>query len=156
MAIAMLSTQPPGSLLTCNGYKDAEYMELVCGGRCCLCMRRLHSCRLSIPLVPCVLCAAWLHFRGQHKLGTSLFTAWTRACWLGLTVEWTKRTAVRLVTRTMRSSQTQVLHGRQLGIDCVVILEQYAELAMLLEAAARLGVQPAIGVRARLSTHHGG
>ena len=28
MAIAMLSTQPPGSLLTCNGYKDAEYMEL--------------------------------------------------------------------------------------------------------------------------------
>lgn len=51
---------------------------------------------------------------------------------------------------------TQVLHGRQLGIDCVVILEQYAELATLLEAAARLGVQPAIGVRARLSTHHGG
>jgi len=29
MAIAMLSTQPPGSLLTCNGYKDTEYMELV-------------------------------------------------------------------------------------------------------------------------------
>ena len=50
----------------------------------------------------------------------------------------------------------QVLHGRQLGIDCIVILEQYAELATLLEAAARLGVQPAIGVRARLSTHHGG
>ncbi len=49
-----------------------------------------------------------------------------------------------------------MLHGRQLGIDCVVILEQYAELATLLEAAARLGVQPAIGVRARLSTHHGG
>ncbi len=51
---------------------------------------------------------------------------------------------------------SQVLHGRQLGIDCIVILEQYAELATLLEAAARLGVQPAIGVRARLSTHHGG
>ena len=28
MAIAMLSTQPPESLLTCNGYKDTEYMEL--------------------------------------------------------------------------------------------------------------------------------
>ena len=54
------------------------------------------------------------------------------------------------------SISTQVLHGRQLGIDCIVILEQYAELATLLEAAARLGVQPAIGVRARLSTHHGG
>ena len=50
----------------------------------------------------------------------------------------------------------QVLHGRHLGINCIVILEQYAELATLLEAAARLGVQPAIGVRARLSTHHAG
>ena len=29
MAIAMLATQPRGSLLTCNGYKDTEYMELV-------------------------------------------------------------------------------------------------------------------------------
>lgn len=29
MAIAMLSVHPPGSLLTCNGYKDTEYMELV-------------------------------------------------------------------------------------------------------------------------------
>ena len=33
MAIAMLATQAPGSLLTCNGYKDTEYMELV---RCSL------------------------------------------------------------------------------------------------------------------------
>jgi arginine decarboxylase-like protein len=47
-----------------------------------------------------------------------------------------------------------VLHARLLGINCIVILEQYAELGTLLEAAARLGVQPAIGIRARLSTHH--
>lgn len=29
MAVALLSDRP-GSLLICNGYKDAAYMELVC------------------------------------------------------------------------------------------------------------------------------
>jgi arginine decarboxylase-like protein len=31
MAVALLSDRP-GSLLICNGYKDAAYMELVCPG----------------------------------------------------------------------------------------------------------------------------
>ena len=29
LAASMLSAQPPGALLVCNGYKDAAYMELV-------------------------------------------------------------------------------------------------------------------------------
>ena len=29
MAMAMLAAGPPGALLICNGYKDAEYMQLV-------------------------------------------------------------------------------------------------------------------------------
>ena len=59
-------------------------------------------------------------------------------------------------TPDLSSVVLQVLHARQLGINCIVVLEQYAELGTLLAAAAALGVRPAIGVRARLSTHHGG
>jgi arginine decarboxylase-like protein len=29
MSLALLAGQPPGALLICNGYKDAEYMQLV-------------------------------------------------------------------------------------------------------------------------------
>lgn len=29
MAMSLLCQYPPGSLMVCNGYKDAEYMELV-------------------------------------------------------------------------------------------------------------------------------
>ena len=50
----------------------------------------------------------------------------------------------------------QVLHARQLGINCIVVLEQYAELGVLLATAHKMGVRPAIGVRAKLSTHHTG
>lgn len=53
-------------------------------------------------------------------------------------------------------SMRQVLHARQLGINCVVVLEQYAELGVLLATARKMAVRPAIGIRAKLSTHHAG
>lgn len=56
----------------------------------------------------------------------------------------------------LRLSASQVLHARQLGINCIVVLEQYAELDVLLTTAHRMAVRPAIGIRAKLSTHHAG
>ena len=38
-----------------------------------------------------------------------------------------------------------MLRCRQLGINAVVILEQFEELEILLDVAARLGVAPIIG-----------
>jgi arginine decarboxylase len=49
-----------------------------------------------------------------------------------------------------------VLHSRQLGIDALVVMEQYSELDTLLSVAAETGVRPAIGVRAKLTTQHKG
>ncbi|KIZ00017.1 arginine decarboxylase [Monoraphidium neglectum] len=49
-----------------------------------------------------------------------------------------------------------VLHCRELGINALVVMEQYAELGMLLDASARLGVKPGIGIRAKLTTQHRG
>jgi arginine decarboxylase-like protein len=48
----------------------------------------------------------------------------------------------------------QALRARQLGVNTVVVLEQIEELPLALEAAARLRVRPALGVRSRLATHH--
>jgi arginine decarboxylase-like protein len=56
----------------------------------------------------------------------------------------------------LRSYASQVLHARQLGINCIVVLEQYAELGVLLATARKMAVRPAIGIRAKLSTHHAG
>ncbi|KAL4430340.1 hypothetical protein ABPG77_002146 [Micractinium sp. CCAP 211/92] len=49
-----------------------------------------------------------------------------------------------------------VLHCRELGMNAMVVMEQYSELDLLLAAAARLGVRPAIGIRAKLTTRHNG
>lgn len=39
MAMSQLAGRPPGTHLVCNGFKDAEYMELVggCSAQCCVC-----------------------------------------------------------------------------------------------------------------------
>jgi len=50
----------------------------------------------------------------------------------------------------------QVLHCRELGINAMVVMEQYSELDMLLSVSKRLGVRPAIGIRAKLTTRHNG
>ena len=38
----------------------------------------------------------------------------------------------------------------------MIVLEQFSELDVLLQAASRLGVSPVIGIRARLTTRHAG
>lgn len=50
----------------------------------------------------------------------------------------------------------QVLHCRELGINAMVVMEQYSELDTLLNVSKRLGVRPAIGIRAKLTTRHSG
>lgn len=50
----------------------------------------------------------------------------------------------------------QVLHCRELGMNAMVVMEQYSELELLLGAARRLGVRPSIGIRAKLTTRHNG
>jgi arginine decarboxylase-like protein len=64
-----------------------------------------------------------------------------------------KRGGGGLFTRGVRR---QVLRCRQLGIDAIVVLEQFQELGTLLDAVERLcPVQPpVIGVRAKLHTRH--
>lgn len=49
-----------------------------------------------------------------------------------------------------------MLNARELGINAMVVMEQYSELDMLLEVSKRLGVRPAIGIRAKLTTQHRG
>ncbi|KAI8463251.1 MAG: arginine decarboxylase [Monoraphidium minutum] len=49
-----------------------------------------------------------------------------------------------------------VLHCRELGINAMVVMEQYSELGTLLDCAKRLGVRPGIGIRAKLTTQHRG
>ena len=51
---------------------------------------------------------------------------------------------------------TQALQCRRLGINAMIILEQFSELDILLKAAAKLGVAPVLGVRAKLTTRHAG
>ena len=50
----------------------------------------------------------------------------------------------------------QLLQCRQLGINAIVILEQLSELDVLLRVASHMRVTPVIGVRAKLTTRHGG
>ena len=42
------------------------------------------------------------------------------------------------------------LIARKLGRDCIIVIEQAAELPLVLEIAGRLGIRPALGVRAKL------
>jgi len=51
-----------------------------------------------------------------------------------------------------RAFMESALMARQLGRDTVVVIEKSSEIDLLLDAADRLGVSPAIGVRARLSS----
>lgn len=46
------------------------------------------------------------------------------------------------------------LHSRQLGINTIVVMEQYSELDLILNASKKLNVSPVIGIRAKLSTRH--
>ncbi|MGF1530558.1 MAG: biosynthetic arginine decarboxylase [Puniceicoccaceae bacterium] len=48
------------------------------------------------------------------------------------------------------------LIARQLGIDCVFVIETMVELPVILETSARLGIEPSIGVRVRLSSGSSG
>ena len=58
--------------------------------------------------------------------------------------------------QTLQKPVVQVLRCRQLGINAIVILEQFSELDTLLDVASCLRVQPVIGMRAKLTTRHGG
>ena len=49
-----------------------------------------------------------------------------------------------------------MLHCRELGLNAMVVMEQYSELGMLLGVARRLGVRPSLGIRAKLTTRHNG
>jgi len=44
------------------------------------------------------------------------------------------------------------LHGRSLGLQVIIIVEQPDEIRLIEQTAAELGVQPVIGVRARLAS----
>ncbi len=44
------------------------------------------------------------------------------------------------------------LRARQLGLDCHVVVEKLSELALLLDEAERLGVEPSLGLRVRLAS----
>ena len=48
----------------------------------------------------------------------------------------------------------QALRSRQLGINTMVVLEQFSELDTLLTVSKRLGIRPVIGVRAKLHTRN--
>ncbi|MCH2402120.1 MAG: hypothetical protein MK364_23580, partial [Pirellulales bacterium] len=48
------------------------------------------------------------------------------------------------------------LSAQQLGLQVILVLEMPGELELILNRAARLGVTPALGVRAKLATRHEG
>ncbi len=48
------------------------------------------------------------------------------------------------------------LQARALGHDCIFVLETPAELDLILECSERLGIEPALGIRAKLATRVGG
>ncbi|XP_002983909.2 arginine decarboxylase [Selaginella moellendorffii] len=48
------------------------------------------------------------------------------------------------------------LLARSLGMDCIIVLEQLDEVDLVIEMSQRLGIEPAIGVRSKLHTKHGG
>eukprot|EP00249_Psilotum_nudum_P008860 c21558_g2_i1 orf=57-2162(+) len=48
------------------------------------------------------------------------------------------------------------LTARQLGFNCVIVLEQEEELEIVIRMSLQLSIQPVIGVRAKLDTKHGG
>ncbi|KFM25670.1 Biosynthetic arginine decarboxylase [Auxenochlorella protothecoides] len=48
------------------------------------------------------------------------------------------------------------MHAGELGVNAVVVMEQYSEVRLALRVAAKLGVRPRLGVRAKLATRHSG
>ena len=48
------------------------------------------------------------------------------------------------------------LSAQQLGLQVILVLEMPGELELILDRAARLGVSPTLGVRAKLATRHEG
>ncbi|KAI7844481.1 hypothetical protein COHA_001941 [Chlorella ohadii] len=70
----------------------------------------------------------------------------------------TGRRGVNLVCNGFKDAEYMelVLHCRELGMNAMVVMEQYSELDLLLSAARRLGVRPSIGIRAKLTTRHAG
>ncbi len=51
---------------------------------------------------------------------------------------------------------TQMLQARSLGMNAICVAEQLHEVGMLIAASKRLGVRPAVGMRAKLHTRHSG
>ena len=49
-----------------------------------------------------------------------------------------------------------LLARKALGADVVLCVDRYEELELVIESSSSLGVEPALGVRAKLSTRHGG
>ena len=136
-----------GLVVLGSSYNDAEYMGLVrgsaggavgsarCWPGCCATCRAFEpgcegfcTCWLSAASI-CQLPRLGTHHR-QHLTCTS------SAC--------------------CPSPSPQVLHCRELGMNAMVVMEQYSELELLLGAARRLGVRPSIGIRAKLTTRHNG
>lgn len=48
------------------------------------------------------------------------------------------------------------LYARQIGVDCVFVIETNKELPVILERAEALGIEPVLGVRVKLSASAGG
>ncbi|MCO5592347.1 hypothetical protein L7F22_046348 [Adiantum nelumboides] len=48
------------------------------------------------------------------------------------------------------------LIARQIGLNCVIVLEQEEELDLVLNMSKKLSIDPVIGLRAKLSTKHAG
>lgn len=48
------------------------------------------------------------------------------------------------------------LLARQLGLNCVIVLEQEEELDLVLKISRQLGIEPVIGLRAKLNAKHAG
>lgn len=48
------------------------------------------------------------------------------------------------------------LHARQLGIECIFVVEMPSELELILDRAEQLNIRPSIGVRLKLSTQASG
>lgn len=165
MVMSVLAAHP-GANLICNGIKDAEYMELV---------RVYSGVERSVIGVEwsevldcvfglCVLgCVAWIGLGAVCAVSTVLCLdaglALRPASPLRLEKphRHSKTTASRAPPPCPKHDQNhQVLHCRELGINALVVMEQYAELDTLLAVARRLGVRPGIGVRAKLTTQHRG
>jgi hypothetical protein len=85
---------------------------------------------------------------GRSLILDVYWTSWLAACCLN--------SPAAMIHKGCLLGAAQVIRCRQLGINAIVVLEQFQELEVLLEAVALLGLPeaPSIGVRARLHTRH--